>query len=93
MSSFWDDLLKIANPNRTLRTGTTKMFETSLAKSELERHSIRFRIARFANTLVETGQLAPEILGWSNTKVKEYYHEFRDAVIVNNNEIVKLIFD
>ena len=79
--------------HQVTRKGGLMLLKEPLCKQRIKYHSIASRGARLYNKLKSIGIISPELDNATSEEVTNFCHKLKSSYLVNNNELVKFIFD
>ena len=91
--SFLNNLFVFNNRQRQTRNSKYNLLLEPLCKKRFERFSIRYRACKLFNLLRLQNIIPENIESFSETKVKVFYHNFKNTFLLQNDELTKLIYD
>ena len=59
----------------------------------IEKRSVKFRASKLLNALSKADVLPYNIIRSNEKVIKNFYHKLKDTFLVNNDDIVKYIFE
>ena len=81
------------SPSRPTRSASKTLLMEPSCKRMIEKRSVKFRASKLFNTLSKADVLPYNIIGSNEKVIKSFYHKFKDTFLVNNDDIVKYIFE
>ena len=89
--SYLNSLFSFSPSRPTQSASKTLLMEPS-CKRMIEKRSVKFRASKLFDALSKAHVLPYNIFG-SIENVISFYHKFKDTCLVNNDDIVKYIFE
>ena len=81
------------SPSRPKRSASKTFLMEPSCKRMIEKRSVKFRASKLFNALSKADVLSYNIIGSNEKVIKSFYHKFKDTFLVNNDDIVKYIFE
>ncbi len=80
------------SPLRSTRSSSFNLLKQKLCREKIEENSVYYRCTKLFNVLISANLLPPNVWSLSTNQVANFVHKFSNCYLVNNLELVKLIF-
>ena len=90
---FPGNIFKMKEIKRCARFSSNQVLSEPIARTKIERFSIKYRASKLFN-LLQTNNVLPENISKCNAKeIIKIYHDIKKTYLVQNHDLVKHIFD